>query len=142
VPIVVRCAVLGAVVLLASVPVYVYVEPSWRALVARLAAGFVLGVTLLQLRRVLVERLARGGASPLDISRARRGPAPGVPHHFLDLANSVRAALRNRRHFEEVLWPRLVAFARRPLVRPPGRLGRGPSLAVLRDVLDDIERER
>jgi hypothetical protein len=134
--------VLGAVVLLASVPVYVYVEPAWRPLVARLAAGFVLGVTLLQLRRTLVERLARGGASPLEASRARRGPEPGVPHHFLELAGSLRAARRSRHHFEEVLWPRLMALARRPLVRPAGRLGRGPGLAVLGRVLDDIERER
>src|SRR6266705_2746573 len=59
----VRCAVLAAVVLLATVPVYVYVEPSWRALVARSASAFVLGVALLQLRRALADRLKDGGDS-------------------------------------------------------------------------------
>ena len=42
----VRSATLGAVVLFGSVPVYVYVEPSWRAVVARVACAFVLGVAL------------------------------------------------------------------------------------------------
>ena len=137
----VRCAVLGGVVLLATVPVYVYVEPTWRALLARLAAGIVVGTTLLQLRRALVDYIARGGASALDEARSRRGPGPGVPHHFQELVGSVRAALRSRRHFEEVLWPRLAALASRPLARPPGRLGRGPSLARLRAAIDALEKQ-
>jgi hypothetical protein len=137
----VRCVVLGAIVLLAAVPVYVYVEPSWRALVARLAAAFVLGVALLQLRRVLADRVERGGASALDEARRRRGPEPAVPHRFLDLTRDVRAALRSRRYFDEVLWPRLTAFTGRPLARPPVRPGRGPSLAALRAVIADIEEQ-
>jgi hypothetical protein len=39
------------------------------------------------------------------------------------------------------LWPRLAAFASRPLARPPVRLGRGPSLAGLRQALDAIEKQ-
>ncbi|HEX9822029.1 MAG TPA: hypothetical protein VGD07_20715 [Methylomirabilota bacterium] len=137
----VRGALLGGVVLLATVPVYVYVEPAWRALVARLASALVLGGLLLQLRRALAERLAQAGPSPLDEARARRGPEPAVPHHFLDLVSDVRAARRSRRYFEEVLWPRLAAFTARPLVRPPGRRGRGPSLARLREVIALLEKQ-
>jgi len=137
----VRCAVLAGVVLLAAVPVYVYVEPAWRAVVARLAAALVLGATLLQLRRALVDHLARGGASALDEARSRRGPGPGVPHHFEELVGTVRAALRSRRQFEEVLWPRLAALTSRPPARPPVRRGRGPSLASLRAAVDAIEKE-
>jgi hypothetical protein len=40
------------------------------------------------------------------------------------------------------MWPRLTALASRPLVGPPTRLGRGPSLGDLRRVIADIERER
>jgi hypothetical protein len=138
----VRCLVLAAVVLLATVPVYVYVEPGWRPLVARLAAAFVVGVCILNFRRTLVERLALDGSSPLDEARGRRAPEPGVPHHFRDLVSDVRAALRSRRYFEEALWPRLVGYASRPLTRPPLRLGRGPSLAALRTALDAIEKSR
>ena len=136
-----RWAGLGGVVLLAAVPVYVFVEPPWRALVARLASAFVLGVALLELRRALADRLAQGGTSALDEARGRPGPEPGVPYHFLDLIKDVRAALRSRRHFERVLWPRLAALARRPLVRPPVRPGRGPSLATLREVIGVIEKQ-
>lgn len=135
-----RCAGLAAVVFLAALPVYVWVEPGWRALVARLACALVLGVALLQLRAVLAERLEAAGPSALDAARFARPPEPAVPHHFLDLASDVRAAMRSRRYFEEVLWPRLEALAGRPLARPPLRRGRGPSLASLRALISDIER--
>ena len=141
VPITVRGAVLGGVVLLATVPVYVYVEPAWRALVVRLAVAFVLGAILLQLRRALVDHLDRAPASALDEARVRRGPGPGVPHRFLDLINDVRAARRSRRYFEQVLWPRLTALSSAPLEPPPPRRGRGPSLAGLRAVLEALEKQ-
>lgn len=137
-----RYLALGVVVLLAAVPVYVFVEPPWRGLVARLASALVLGVALLELRRVLVGRLGQGEPSPLDDARGRPASAAAVPLRFTDLVNDVRAALRNRRYFEEAFWPRLVALARSPLVRPPLRAGRGPSLASLRDVLTAVERQR
>jgi len=136
----VRGAVLAGLVLLGVLPLYVWVEPSWRPLVARLAGAFVLGVALLQLRRVAADGVEAAGASALDAARWQRGPEPGVPHHFVDLASDVRTALRNRRYFETVLWPRLEALAGRPLARPPLRRGRGPSLAGLRAVIADIER--
>jgi hypothetical protein len=136
----VRGAVLSGLVLLGALPVYVWVEPSWRALVARLAAALVLGVVLLQLRHVAADTVEAGGASALDAARVARPPEPGVPHHFVDLASDVRTALRSRRYFETVLWPRLEALAGRPLARPPCRRGRGPSLGGLRGVIADIER--
>jgi hypothetical protein len=139
--ILVRCLLFGSIVLLASVPVYVYVEPAWRPLVTRLAAAFVVGSALLQLRRTLVERVVAGGVSALDEARDRRAPEPGVPHHFRDLMADVRTGLRSRRYFEESLWPRLVACASRPLARPPLRLGRGPTAAGLRAALDAVERQ-
>jgi hypothetical protein len=136
----VRGAVLGGLVLLATVPVYVYVEPAWRPLVARLASGLVLGVALLQLRRAVIDRLEAPGESALDAARVRRRPEPGVPHHFLDLMSDVRTARRSRRYFDEVMWPRLTAFTSAPLERPPARRGRGPGLAGLRALIDAIEK--
>jgi hypothetical protein len=135
-----RSAVLSGVVLLATVPIYVYVEPALRALVARGAAALVLGVTLLQLRRVLAEALEAAGASPLDATRVTRAPEPQVPHHYLGLMSDVRAALRSRRYFDNVMWPRLQALSTSPLDRPPLRPGRGVSLAGLRRVLTALER--
>jgi len=135
-----RTAALAGVVLLVTVPFYVYVEPSWRATIARTSSAFVLGVALLQLRGALVDRVAARGASALDAARAGHEPGPGVPHHFEDLASDLRTALRSRRYFDKVLWPRLAALAPRPLPRPLARPGRGPSLAGLRRVIAAIER--
>jgi hypothetical protein len=137
----IRWAILGGIVLMATVPIYVFAEPPWRLLIARSATALVLGLALLQLRRALADRLERGGAWALDEAHDRSGTQPDVPYRLLELVRDVRAALRSRRHFEKVLWPRLAALTRHPLVRPPGRLGRGPSLAALRDVIAVIEKQ-
>jgi len=141
-PIAIRGAALSGVVLLAVVPVYIYVEAPWRTLVARLAVAFVLGVALLQLRGAVAARLARAEPSPLEQELYRPGIPPAVPLRLEELMDDVRAARRSRGHFERIMWPRLTALAGRPLVRPPDRLGRGPTLGDLRRVLADIERRR
>jgi hypothetical protein len=137
----IRWAILGGIVLMATVPIYVFAEPPWRLVIARSATALVLGLALLQLRRALADRLERGGAWALDEARDHPGIRPDVPYRLLEVAHDVRVALRSRRHFEKVLWPRLVALTPRPLARPPSRLGRGPSLAALRDVIAVIEKE-
>jgi hypothetical protein len=137
-----RCAVLGGLVLLLAVPVYVYLEAPWRAVVPRLAAAGVLGIVLLELRAALAQRLARHPASALDAARV---PAPAETATSLRLretAAGLRAARRSRRHFEQVLWPRLQTLATKPLTPPPTRRGRGPSLAGLRAVIAALESQR
>jgi hypothetical protein len=67
---------------------------------------------------------------------------PEPPAHFLGLTSDVRAALRSRRYFEHVMWPRLTALATRPLTTPRLRPGRGPGPAALGRVLDDVEASR
>jgi len=138
----VRCAALAGLVVLATVPAYVWVEPSWRPGVARLASAIVVGITLLQLRRAVVERLEDAQASPLDEARRRRGSEADVPYHFEQLVRDVRAGVLSRHHFEKVLWPRLAALAPRAIVRPPVRRVRGPSLANLRKTIAAIEQQR
>jgi hypothetical protein len=137
-PIAIRGAALAGVVLLAAVPVYVFVEPPWRPLVARLAVAFVLGVTLLQLRAAVAARVAQGGASALDEARARPEAPPAVPLRFQEL---IETCARRGAAPLQALWPRLTELASRPLVPPPARLGRGPGLAALRDVIAAVERE-
>jgi hypothetical protein len=141
-PVAIRGAVLGGVVLLAAVPVYVFVEAPWRTLVARLAVAFVLGVALLQLRGAVAARLARAEGSRLEQELARPGTPPAVPLRLEELMDDVRAARRSRSHFERIMWPRLTALAGRPLVPPRARLGRGPTLGDLRRVITDIEDGR
>ena len=141
-PIAIRGAALSGVVLLAVVPVYIYVEAPWRTLVARLAVAFVLGVALLQLRAAVAARLAGAEPSALEEELARPGIPPAVPLRLEELMDDVRAARRSRGHFERIMWPRLTALAGRPLVRPPDRLGRGPTRGDLRRVLAEIESRR
>lgn len=141
-PVAIRSAALGGVVLLAAVPVYVFVEAPWRTLVARLAVAFVLGVTLLQLRSAVAARLALAEGSRLEQELARPGSPPAVPLRLEELMDDVRAARRSRGHFERIMWPRLTALAGRPLVPPRPRLGRGPTLGDLRRVIAEIEGGR
>jgi hypothetical protein len=137
-----RYAMLAGVVAFVAVPVYVYVEPPWRGLVLRLAAAFVLGIALLELRSALVERLSRDERSPLDAARDRIAARPEIPLRFLTLVADVRGAIRSQVHFDKVLWPRLMTLSGRTAARPPARaLGRGPSLEHLRDAIDEIERQ-
>jgi len=138
----VRCAVLAVVVVLVTVPIYVWVESSWRPIVARLAAAVALGITLLQLRRALADRLEDADGSPLDDARRRRPLEPDVPYHLEQLVRDVRAGVRSRHHFEKVLWPRLAALASHALARPPVRRLRGPSLANLRKLIASLEQPR
>jgi hypothetical protein len=137
-----RCAALAGAVLIITVPVYVWVEPSWRAVIARLGSAVVVGVTFIQLRRALTDRLEDADASPLDEARRRRTPTPDVPYHFEQLVRDVRTGIRSRYHFEKVLWPRLASLAPRAVARPPVRRLRGPSLPSLRKAIAAIERER
>ena len=133
---------LVGVALFVTVPVYIFVEPPSRALVTRLATALVLGTVLLELRAALLRRLSAGGDSPLDDARGRSLAEPGVPPRLLALVGDVRAAVRSRRYFDNVFWPRLLTLARRAPERPRVRRGgRGPSLASLQDAIADIERE-
>jgi hypothetical protein len=138
----VRYAVLAGAVLLAAVPLYFYLEVPGRALVPRGAAALVLGIALLELRGTLALRLADQGASALDAALVPPPVDDGVPHRLRETEASLRAALRSRRHFERVLWPRLVALADRPLTPPPPRRARGPRLRDVEALVARIEGER
>jgi hypothetical protein len=138
----VRCAVLGGLVLLFAVPVYVYLEAPWRGLVPRLAAALVLGIVLLELRAALVQRLARHDGSALEAARAPAAAEDTTSPRLRETEAGLRAALRSRRHFEQVLWPRLQALSTRPLSPPASRRARGPSLARLRAVIAALEAQR
>ena len=139
----VRSAALGGVVLFATVPVYVYVEPSWRAVVAR--AGLPRSCSAWRScssARAFLDRLARSrrlGARrrPRPArARARRPaslPGPGqrrahrAPQPALLRQGAVAAADR--------------ADDRGRCARPAARPGRGPSLASLRRVIAAIEKQ-
>ena len=140
---VVRYSALVGVVALVTVPIYVFVEPPLRPVVARAAVALVFAVAIFELRGTVLGALARSGRSALDDAR-RRGPLePEIPQRFLALIDDVRAGVRGRRYFEQSLWPRLVALASRPPTAPPVRsFRRGPALADLSATIVAIENDR
>jgi hypothetical protein len=139
-PVAARCAALAGAVLIAAAPVYIYMEPPWRPLIARLAGGLVAGSAILQLRRALADRLELAPPSALDEALRRPVADPAVPARFDDLLQDIKAARRSRRYFDEVLWPRLSALAPDPPAPPPPRRGRGPTLRELDQIVAQIER--
>lgn len=137
-----RYAALAGIVLLAAVPLYFYLEAPGRGLVPRVAAALVLGIALLELRTLVALRLAAQGGSALDAALVPAPADDGVPHRLRETESSLRAALRSRRQFERVLWPRLTGLARGPLPAPPARRGRGPRISDVEALVARIEAER
>ncbi len=142
-PLVAGAIVFVGLVALATLPAYTFVEPRWRPLVVRMAAALVLGVLLLQVHKRVARCIQQDVASAFDAALATAVVEPRVDRRLVELEATVTSAVRSRRSFERVLWPRLTALATAPLTAPVSRrFGRGPSLEALRSVIDAIERQR
>jgi hypothetical protein len=136
-------AILVSLVVLAAMPLYLSLDAAWRPLIVRLACGALVAVACTRVMRALGRAVERDTVSPLD------APPPAVPEPELDsrfvrLRDEVVFSTRSRRYFDAILWPRLVGLAGSDLPRPAERRGlrrrRGPTLAVLEDLIARIER--
>jgi hypothetical protein len=142
-PIVAGYVVFVGLAVLATVPAYIFVEGRWRPLLVRVAAALVLGVLLLQLHKYVAQWVQDDLASAFDDALARPAVEPRVDRHLVELEALVRSAVRSRRSFERVLWPRISDLAFRPPTPPPPRRFRqGPSLDELRAVIAALEWQR
>ncbi len=135
-------AVMAAFFALAGIPLYLSLDSSWRPLVVRLACAALVGVACLRVLRGVGRAMETHVVSPFD---APPPPVaqPELDSRFLRLRDEVTFSTRNRRYFDAILWPRLCALAGTDLPRPPERRGifrRGPSLAILEDLIVRIER--
>ncbi|MBI4012359.1 MAG: hypothetical protein HY359_08640 [Candidatus Rokubacteria bacterium] len=128
---------------LAATPAYLFLEPANRPAVVRLAVALVVGVVLIHLLRVARARLAAQPPSAFEAALVPTRPEARHAPLFVTLRQEVRFSVARRSYFEHVLWPRLgeLAAARGiPIALPGARpLGRGPSLATLRDLVEKIE---
>lgn len=139
-PRVVGNLVFAGLVVLATLPVYTFVEVRWRPLVARTAAALILGAVLRQVHGAIVGLVLRGAASTFDAALAVPAAEPQVDRRLGELVVAVKAAVRSRRAFEHWLWPRLTVLARTPCAAPkPRRFRRGPSLDELRTIVHTME---
>ena len=145
-------AALGALVTLVAVPVSVAARPGDRPLVIRLAAGAILGVSLIHVRGVA--RRALDAQPPSAFERALDPGPPGSPAIDRQLRanlDDVRFGSASQQYWIRVVRPRLSALAARlpdsPLPEDPPRsrvrrlLGMGPSPAALRALVAKLEEQ-
>jgi hypothetical protein len=130
----------AALVVLAAMPAYLALGPTWRALTIRLVCTAV--VVAIGLRVVRGVRRAIHEAPPFDLDAVAAAPtSPELDERFVRLRDELRFSVRSRRYFDTVLWPRLVALAGPGLVSPGAtRRGRGPSRDALERLVADAEK--
>jgi hypothetical protein len=128
--------------ILAAIPAYLILDPSWRPLVVRsLCALIVVAGSLRVIRRVLRSPHAHA-PSVLD-APAVAPAAPGLDERFLRLRDELLCSTRSRRYFDLILWPRLVVLAGGRLAEPARRrriLRDGPSLDALQRLIGEVEK--
>jgi hypothetical protein len=133
---------LGVLLILAIIPMYLAVAPSWRPVVVRLACT---GLVVVGCIRVIrgVRRAIQPDALLATDPPPPAPPSPTLDAFFLRLRGELTFSVRSRRYFDAILWPRLLALAGTDLPRPAERrriLRRGPPLATLERLIAEIER--
>jgi hypothetical protein len=135
-------ALVAVLVALAAMPMYLVIAPSWRPAAARLACGLLVAMGCVRVIRPLRSRTEDQPTSALD-APAPPSPGPALDERFLRLRDELVFSARSRRHFDAILWPRLLALAGTELSRPAERRGLlrdGPSPGELERLIAEIER--
>jgi hypothetical protein len=143
-------AAIVALVGFAALPVAVAAEAGKRPLVIRVAAVIVLALILVDIRSAARRAIDAAPPSAFErLLRPRPAERPSVDRQFGELLDDVRFGPASQRYWSRVAWPRLCALADRlpgsPRLVEPARsrlrrwLGRGPSLAAIRDVVARLE---
>jgi hypothetical protein len=143
-------AAFSTLVGLGALPIVLAADPANRPFVIRLAASLVLTVALLHIRSAARRAVDAEAPSALDQAlRRRRAEGPDLDRRFHALWDDVRFGPASQRYWSRVAWPRLAGLAERlpgrPVLAEPPRsrlrrlLGRGPTLAALRDLVARLE---
>ena len=124
---------------LAAIPGYLALGPSWRPVAVRTVCALIVIVGCVR----IVGRVRRAqnddAPSVLDAPPPpHRGPA--FDERFLRLRDDLVFSSANRRYFEVFLRPRLCALAGSDLPATAERRRRGPSLRELSRLIAEIER--
>lgn len=141
---------LGVLLLAGLVLVGFLVDAPFRTAATRLVTAAVLALAALRVRALVHAGIARQPRSSFESARERRSDPGADRSRFEQLHDEVRYGARDRRYFEQVLWPRLCALAQAKtgegvaeLPKPRNRsFGRGPSLPALADLIAAIEARR
>lgn len=133
---------LALLLVLAVIPVYLVLKPSWRPAVVRLACALIVAAGCVQARRRVRQAIGEHAPSALD-TPPPPPPAPEMDQHFIRARDDIALSTRSRPYFDRVLWPRLLALAGGTLEPPAGRRWirrRGPSPAALAKLIAEVER--
>lgn len=131
-----------SVVILAAIPAYLTLAPSWRPLAARLACAALVAAGCLRVIRSVRSSLAEHPPSGLA-APAAKAQAPELDERFLRLRDEIVFSTRSHHYFDSILWPQLTKLAGVDLPRPPGRRGfrrDGPSLSALASLITTVEK--
>jgi hypothetical protein len=133
---------LAMLLVLAAIPAYLALEPSWRPVTVRLACAAIVIAGCVRVVRGVRRSIEERVVSALD-APARAVSVPELDARFLGLRDELVFSTRSGRYFDAVLWPRLRGLGGADLPRPEDRQGirgRGPSLSALDSLVGEIER--
>jgi hypothetical protein len=144
---------LATLVGLVAMPIVISADPVNRPFVIRLAVGVFVAVILLHVRGAAGRVVDMEPPSAFDRAlRPVREEKIPIDRVFRELLDDVRFGPASHRYWARVAWPRLCALAERlpgrPQLAEPARsrirrlLGRGPSYAQVRDLVDRLEERR
>jgi len=126
---------------LAAIPGYLVLNPSWRPVAVRFACAVIVVIGCIRVIRSVRRSIEGDPPSALDAPPlAPRHPA--LDEHFLRLRNDLAFSRGSRRYFDAFLWPRLRMIGGADLPAPAERRGmrrRGPSLSALERLIAEIE---
>ena len=141
-------AVFFAIVAAATGYIYDSADPANRAMVIRLAVGFVVAVLLIHLRKHFGGDPRWEPPSAFADALTPQPLTPKLDAGFIKLRDEVANSVASQSYFEKTLWLRLCALRQahgRPgdLTMPTERrwLGRGPSRQTIAALVEDIERQ-
>ena len=133
---------LAVLLVLAAIPAYLVMEPSWRPVAVRLACAVIVVAGCVRVIRGVRLSIEGYAASALD-APPHVATAPELDERFLRLRDELVFGTRSRRYFDAVLWPRMLGLAGANLPRPAERRGsrrRGPSLGTIERLVAEVEK--
>lgn len=137
----------AGVAVAATVPALVFLPADLRPTVLRVALAICLAAMILHLLGRLRRAVRTAEADGFDDAIEPRPLPVRMDAALTRLADEFRHSRSDRRYYERILRPRLLALAARrgaadlPDPPPPGRLWRrGPPLAHLADLVDHLEK--
>ena len=135
-------AFVTSVVILAAIPAYLTLAPSWRPLATRMACAALVVVGCARLIRSVRSSLEGHPPSALD-APAAKAQAPELDERFLRLRDELVFSTRSRHYFNSIFWPQLTKLAGADVPRPATRRGfrrDGPSLSALQGLITTVEK--